>query len=224
MKAVPALLNTNIQEFTAQFKLLRSYYSHFQIDIADGKLFPNTTVSIDDILKEIAGWSPHQTEGVTFDFDLMVTDFKTAINELEELQKLITIDIVFLHSKALKTQQLPSSEKFIIGIAIDPDDQIEDLDNRYDLKTLKALQIMTVTPGFQGSPFLYEQLIKIEQLREVGYKSLVYIDGGMNDTTIPLLLNLDYKPNILGIGSFLTKAPNLQKHIDFLHNNSIDVS
>ena len=79
---------------------------------------------------------------------------------------------------------------------------------------------MSVNPGKQGSPFIPETLKKIEQLRLLGYRSKIFLDGGVNDQTLPLILNQKYLPDVLCPGSFLTRAKDLEKNIKFLKNST----
>ena len=221
MKAVPALLNKTADEMKSQYVNLYKYFTDFQIDICDGILVPNTTVSLEDVIDEINKWPNEILAGKKFDFDLMVVDFNNAIEHLNTITNKITINNVFLHSRSIKNQSLPKSKTFTIGIAIDPEDSLEDLESQLNIKDVKSIQIMTVNPGFQGSPFLSNQLLKIEQLRKIGYESLIYIDGSVNETTIPQLIKLDYKPDVIGIGSFFSKAPDINIRLEFLKSHNI---
>lgn len=221
MKALPALLTNAKDEFIAQFHTLKPHFRTFQIDICDGKLVPNTTLSISEISEIFDGLNAAEIKPYVFDFDLMVTDIKPAVQALESLANKITINNVFLHSASSIPTKFPVSDSFTTGIAIDPPDSIADIDQRYGLNSIQAVQIMTVNPGFQGSPFLKEMLKKIDQLRLYGYKLPIYIDGGVNASSIPTIVSNNYKPDFCGIGSFLTKAQNLTANLEFLSKHNI---
>ncbi len=105
---------------------------------------------------------------------------------------------------------------FTIGLDIFPQVQISDIVRQYDLKQISSLQVMTVTPGFQGSPFLPEMLDKIQQLRAHYYDGEVMIDGGVNANTIAVIKNKKFPPDFLCIGSYLTKAPDLAQRLNEL--------
>jgi pentose-5-phosphate-3-epimerase len=79
---------------------------------------------------------------------------------------------------------------------------------------------MSVNPGRQGQPFLLETLKKIEQLRLLGYRNKIFLDGGINEKTIPEILAQKFLPDVLCPGSFLTKADekDLSKRVDYLFN------
>jgi pentose-5-phosphate-3-epimerase len=76
---------------------------------------------------------------------------------------------------------------------------------------------MSVVPGFQGSKFLPETLDKIEELRHFGYQSDIYLDGGINVTTLPLIYKRNHRPDFLCIGSYLTKSMNIAKSVKDLY-------
>jgi pentose-5-phosphate-3-epimerase len=99
-----------------------------------------------------------------------------------------------------------------------PGDNLEALAQYYDINSIPAIQIMTVIPGFQGSPFQQKELNKIDWLRENGYRNTIFIDGGVNDKTIPIILSRKNRPDFAGIGSFLTKTPNIKDHVEYLAN------
>jgi pentose-5-phosphate-3-epimerase len=75
---------------------------------------------------------------------------------------------------------------------------------------------MSVNPGFQGSPFLPEMLNKIEQLRNIGYRKEIFLDGAVNEKTISVILSKKYRPDFICPGSYLTKAKDLEKNVEYL--------
>lgn len=218
MNAIPALLTNSEEEFIKQIIELSAYFDYFQIDITDGKFVPSTTLTIEQLRHALSQIDSKLLQRLTFDFDLMTFDYTDVINTLLKMQNSIKINNVFIHASALKSQPLPILTDFFIGIALDPTDQIEAIDRQYDVKSIPCIQIMTVTPGFQGSPFREEELNKIDQLRKMSYESNIYLDGGVNDTTIPIILSHENRPNYLGIGSFLSKAPDIKQRVQYLNN------
>ena len=112
-------------------------------------------------------------------------------------------------------------QPFKFGLVLNPKDSVESLVKNHALFKLEAVQIMSVNPGFQGSVFIPETLTKIQQLRQLGYRKSILLDGGINDKSLPQILELKYKPDILTIGSFLTKANNLSKKITYLKSLAV---
>ncbi|NTU46008.1 hypothetical protein HGA88_00080 [Candidatus Roizmanbacteria bacterium] len=216
MNIIPALLVKTKEELQKQITTVSPYFSTVQIDIADGTFVPNKTLSIQNVL-ETCSLSP---KGIVFDFHLMVVDYRKALQELKIFSPLISIGNIFLHSKlAPPLEQLKfECNNLTIGLAINPEEQIDDLAVQYTLSSIPFLQIMTVNPGFQGGSFLSDSLYKIEQLKKHDYRSPIYVDGGINDRTISQIMQKKYRPNYLCVGSYLSNAGDeLEARIAQLH-------
>ena len=149
----------------------------------------------------------------------MVSDFEKDIFKLNQLKKLINIKNIFIHFSAIKNFKLKieNLSSLPIGLTLNPEDQVDDLVNRYNLKQIQVMQIMSVVPGVQGNPFLPDTLKKIEQLRLLGYKNKIFLDGAVNDKTLPIINRLKYKPDVICPGSYLTKAKDLKKNVNYLN-------
>ncbi len=218
MQICPSMPEPTMDALAATINRLSPFYNYFQIDIGDGIFVSNRTVQIDDIAKNYKQINNYQS--LVFDFHLMVSDFKTDISKLNNLQKIINIQNIFIHFSAIgnwKLSGIRNLSPFPIGLTLNPEDQVDDLTNHYGLKQIPLIQIMSVIPGVQGNPFLPDTLKKIEQLRVLGYKSNIFLDGAVNDKTLPIINKLKYKPDVICPGSFLTKAKNLKKNIKYLN-------
>lgn len=219
MHIIPALLNTSQDEFSAQLTNLSKYFHHFQIDIADGVFVPNTTIPVDEIRSAFSACLPaRQVHGsslgnIFFDFHLMVNDYEAEIKKLQSLSQQIKIKTIFIHLSLLPDYErlTMNYESFSIGLVLNPEDTVESLAKTYDLTKLEHIQIMSVNPGFQGAPFIPETLKKVEHLRLKYYRNKIYLDGGINEKTLPTIMEQKYKPDVLCIGSYLTKTENLKE-------------
>jgi ribulose-phosphate 3-epimerase len=218
MHVIPALLTNNVEDLFQQVDKLIPYYTKFQIDIADGDFVPNTTVQITDIGSYLNHTSKRYDSPIRFDFHLMVTDWESEIELLTQLDNFLTIDTVFIHYGVLKTcQAFPRKQsKYTIGLVANPEDDIEEIDCRFSISTIPSIQLMTVSPGFQGSPFVPESLQKIDYLQRKHYEGPIYIDGSVNDKTLPVINTRKHKPDYIGVGSFLSKAENIEERVAFL--------
>lgn len=215
MNVVPALLEQDVEVQKKQLLSLSRHYSRFQIDIADNIFVPNKTTQVDELLNSsffnIAG-------GVLFDFHLMVADPIKHIDAIKLLPKK-RIGTILIHYSVFPQysdlKRLYPTLRF--GVVLNPEDEVNAIPEEL-ITRLPSLQIMTITPGFQGSSFIEKLLIKIEQARKRGYRGEILIDGSVNEKTIPVILSKEYKPDILGIGSFLTKASPkaLRERVDYL--------
>ncbi|PIQ73684.1 hypothetical protein COV58_01170 [Candidatus Roizmanbacteria bacterium CG11_big_fil_rev_8_21_14_0_20_36_8] len=207
MKIVPTLLTLDKFELMDQLELFQPFYNRIQIDVADGVLVPNVTTQIDELIelleKDLIDIKPE----TVFDFHLMVRDFSKELEKIKEFQKYANINLVLINADLkVDISKLTEQYDFSIGLDISPKREILSSARQYDLDSIKAIQIMTVEPGFQGSPFLPDMLQKIQQLREFHYKHEILIDGGVNSDTIPTISEQKFKPDIICIGSYLTKA------------------
>lgn len=216
MKALPALLTSSVEDLFQQIHKCSRYYSYFQIDIADGEFVPNTTVSIEDIYQYLE--SEHTSSiyhSCIFDFHLMVMNPEEQIEKLVGLQKSIPIKNVFIHQKLNPPLRsiMDRFSEFTIGLVLNPEDSVNDLVHDYPLNSIPAIQIMSVNPGFQGSPFLEETLDKIEQLRKNNYKYEIFLDGGVNNKTLPVIKSKPFRPDFVGIGSYISQAENLKDRV-----------
>lgn len=210
MQTIPSILEKDVSSLFYQIKKLSPYFSRFQIDIADGILVPNKTVQIEEI-KDSLNKDCLYKDSLLFDFHLMVKDYQTEIKKLEELKKIIKINYIFIHFSAIENYfSLP------IGLILNPQDQINDLNSHYLLNSIPFIQIMSVVPGFQGSPFIPDTLNKIEQLRDIGYRKEIFLDGAISEKTIPVILAKKYQPNFICPGSYLTKTKTLKENVEYL--------
>lgn len=220
MQVIPSILEKDVASFLNQLKKLTPYFNTFQIDIADGIFVPNKTLDINDIILTIKQFNNTTISNLVFDFHLMIKDYEKEVKKLSNLviKKSVNIKNIFIHYSLFPNYQLliTNYPSFSFGLVLNPEDSIELLTSNFHLQTIPAIQIMSVNPGFQGSEFIPETLKKIEQLRLQDYRNKIYLDGAINQSTLPLIKSLKYRPDYICPGSFLTKAKNLQKNINFL--------
>lgn len=95
------------------------------------------------------------------------------------------------------------------GIAINPGTAVEVLDGVLDRADL--IQVMTVHPGFGGQEFIPAELEKIKRLREklrrLDLKTLIAVDGGIDEKTAPLAVTAGATVLIAGSAIFNRRAP-----------------
>ncbi len=217
MQTVPSILEKNSQDLFFQINRLSKYFPRFQIDIADGIFVPNKTVQIEEI-KDSLNKDCLYKDSLLFDFHLMVKDYEVHIKKIAGLKKIINIKNIFIHFNLFPNYQLLTADYSLpIGLVLNPQDHVSDLTSHYALDTIPYLQIMSVNLGFQGSPFLPETLNKIEQLRDIGYRKEIFLDGAVNEKTIPVILAKKYQPDFICPGSYLTKTKTLEENVKYLN-------
>jgi ribulose-phosphate 3-epimerase len=99
-----------------------------------------------------------------------------------------------------------------IGFVLNPETSIEKLAPFID--DIDQVLIMTVNPGFYGSPFLPEMLDKIAELRKLKPDLDIEVDGGVTDKTIALVDKAG--ANLFVSGSYIMKAENVKDSINSL--------
>ena len=217
MQICPSMPEPTMEALAATINRLSPYYNYFQIDIGDGIFVSNRTVQIDTILNDFKQFNNYQF--LNFDFHLMVSDFERDIAKLNQLNKYIVIKNIFIHYSAIKNFKLKIEKlsDIPIGLTLNPEDSVDNLKSHFNLKKLPTIQIMSVTPGVQGNPFIPNTLNKIEQLRLLDYRNKIYLDGAVNDKTLPFINEQKYKPDVICPGSYLTKTKTLKKNVEYLN-------
>ncbi|MCX7955819.1 MAG: hypothetical protein N2593_01780 [Patescibacteria group bacterium] len=220
MDICPSILEKTINDYFQTIKKLSKYFSWFQLDFADGMYVKNKTASLDDFLDQFIS-QQSIFNNLSFDFHLMTKNYQENIKKLFEFKNKIKIKNVFIHYDLMPEKNYFKNNKndFIIGLAINPQNKIDSLAKKYNLKIIKAIQIMSVNPGAQGNPFIEKTLKKIEQLKNFSYRNKIFLDGGINDKTLPIILKQKFLPDVVCPGSFLAKIKNedeIKRRIDFL--------
>ncbi|OGK31356.1 hypothetical protein A3F32_02460 [Candidatus Roizmanbacteria bacterium RIFCSPHIGHO2_12_FULL_42_10] len=225
MKIFPTILEQSAEALYKQIANLSSVFQYFQIDIADGQFVDGETVSIDTLSK-----SPNKSDfllksqsfpnskslrSISCEFHLMVSDIPHHIESLGKEQA-FDIQLVIVHLEAAIAwadydehidlyAKLKSAFPFEFGIAISPETPLAQY--LHSVLAFPVIQIMTVQPGAQGRPFMPSQLEHIATLREAGYMGSIQIDGGVNEHTLPIILQNRYWPDAICPGSFLREKP-----------------
>lgn len=208
---MPSLLEKNTGELFGHIERMRSYYSFFQIDIADGDFVPNRTLQPEDIGAYLRTNSP-PVKDLVFDIHLMVRDYASYMQRILRLRLLLPVRCVLVHFGAHLHEEDTKKAPFPVGLVLNPGDEIDDVVKNYSsLDIFPEIQLMTVEPGFQGSPFIGQSLNKIEQLRNNNYRNEILIDGAVNPETASIMSRLPCKPDTICPGSYLTRAPDLAR-------------
>ena len=175
----------------------KSDADYLHVDIMDGKFVLNKTYTIGDVIK----FSSYTSK--MMDIHLMV---KNPDKYIDELCMLNVNDIIF-HYEAVKNQMDVinhiKNNGVKAGVAINPETSPKVL---FDLLPfIDIVLVMTVEPGKSGQKFMESVLYKIDVLKkeidEKGYKTLISVDGGVNETNIDLLK--EKKVDILVSSSYL---------------------
>lgn len=91
----------------------------------------------------------------------------------------------------------------LAGVSVKPNTQIQQI---FDLlENIDLILVMSVEPGKSGQSFIPETLAKVDELNSIrkkyGYKFLIEVDGGINNTNASELINSG--ANVLVSGSYV---------------------
>ncbi|MBP6044836.1 MAG: hypothetical protein WAT72_04545 [Microgenomates group bacterium] len=213
MQVIPSLDVSNVSDLITQIERLIPFYQRFQIDFADGIFVDFATPPLISLLETITPFKE-----LEFDFHLMTADYQKALNEIKPYNKIIKIPTIFVHHGATPPPDLflEPPQPYNYGLILNPDDSIDTIEHVYDLPRIENIQIMSIIPGPQGNPFIPFTINKIDQLRELGYKHNIFLDGGINKDSLEIIKNKKYHPDYICPGSFFSRAENVEDRVQYL--------
>jgi len=191
--AVSFLKSPNSKEETI-LKIDQSIADYIHVDLMDGKFAGTNNLDWDGILPTL------KKVRKPLDIHLMTLDLTEHINQLS----LLNPEWITFHYEAtsdpLKMIQFIKEKKCKVGIAINPETEVQKI--MPFLSQVDLVLVMTVHPGYGGQTFLAEMISKLKKLREIKpqYHFQISVDGGINDQTLELVK--DYA-DIVVSGSFI---------------------
>lgn len=201
MQIYPSILETSSQAFGDQFERVLPYFSHFQLDVADGKLVHNTTIPIKDI-ETVLTKKKAELAGKTFEFHLMVADYDTEVITINHLPEYIRVSRILIHLSAYSQRLKLPTTSLPLGIVLNPEDEIQT--HWQTIQQFPSVQLMTIHPGMQGTAFMPEALTKIDQLHTLGFSGDIILDGGINDKSLSKIMHREHLPTAVCPGSYFT--------------------
>lgn len=179
MKVSVSILSNSIKPVDIVKKLDNTKADYIHIDIMDGKFVENKTWTVSEI-KKITSCSK-----LPLDVHLMVENPSKYIEEFA----LLNTNYIAFHYEAVKDidKMINEIKKYglKVGIAINPETS-EEVVFPY-LSRIDEVLIMSVHPGKSGQSFIEHSLEKISQLKKIiienNYKTIISVDGGINDET-----------------------------------------
>lgn len=199
---IPAIIAKTQQELDQAIHTVSGLAPRLQLDIMDGCFVPNQSLNFDFQLPKKETYEAH----------LMVYD------PLEWIQNHgHKVDIILVHIESCKKPQEIINllnEKKRIGFALNPQTPIEKIVPL--IEHINQALVMTVNPGFYGSPFIPETLHKVQRLRRLKPQLDIEVDGSINNKTI--IQAHEKGANLFVSGSYIMKAKNPRARIEELLN------
>lgn len=204
-KIFPAIIAKNQKELNESFQRWENSVKELHLDVIDGKFVPNLSLN----------FALHLSKKFVYNAHLMMKNPETWIKKHLK-QKEIKLFIP-------QFEEIKDKEKYLawmkqhhqkIAFTLKPETQVKEIAPY--LKKVDHILILTVNPGFYGSPFLPENLKKIKQIKTLNPKIKIIVDGAMNPTTIKQAAQAgaDY----FGVGSYLAKADHPKERMKSLMN------
>jgi len=179
-----------------------------QLDVMDNKFVPNASLDFDFLLPQ---------EAYRFEAHLMIENPDEWIGKYWK-----KVDTIIAHFEAVKNPEgmIESVKKKDrkMAFALNPETDIGQI--RDYLSQIDQVLVMTVHPGFYGSPFLPETMDKIRRLRDLKPGLDIEVDGGITADTIDEANKAG--ANMFVSGSYLIKSENIRERIAILENKIID--
>lgn len=201
-KIIPAIIAKNQKDLNERLKKVLDFFNLVQLDIMDNKFVPNASLFFDFSLPETM---------CNFEAHLMVQDPQSWIEKNG-----YKVDTILVHFESNYDQEsiidLVKQQGKKFGFVLNPETQIDKISSFLD--EIDQVLIMTVNPGFYGSPFLPNMLDKIHKLREMKSTLDIEVDGGITDKTIGLVAKAG--ANMFVSGSYIVKAENVSEAINNL--------
>jgi ribulose-phosphate 3-epimerase len=181
----------------------RSEADWFHLDIMDGIFVPNISFGF-PVMKAIkkAAAKPLDVHLMIVDPDRYLTRFS------EEGANSLTVQYeacTHLHRTVAEIRNLGMKA----GVALNPATPVMLLKNI--LSSIDMVLIMTVNPGFGGQLFIKESYNKITELRKMidagGYDVLIEVDGGIDTTNAPKLIESGVNVLVAGNSVFGSSNP-----------------
>ncbi len=196
-------------------KAERAGMDFLHIDIMDGVFVKNITFG-PMVLEAISSMTD-----LPLHVHLMIIE---PIRYIKEFSMIKNTRLISFHyeatEKILKTLMEIKKENKKVGLAINPESSFENI--KKFLNKIDEVLIMSVHPGFSGQKFLTYVLDKIEEIKRYKIQKKlnfeIAIDGGLNEETIPLVI--EKGAEVLCIGSYFFKNKNSVKFLNRIKNAS----
>jgi ribulose-phosphate 3-epimerase len=173
-----------------------------QVDVMDGRFVPNITFGplVVEALRSVVS--------VPLDVHLMIVEPERYLADFARAgaDRLMVHQEACLHLHGV----LQSVHELSVeaGVAINPGTPLSVLEEVLDLTDV--IQVMTVNPGFGGQPLIHSQVDKIRRLRQMldekGLEIPIAVDGGINPTTAPLVVEAGATVLVAGSSIYNSKA------------------
>jgi ribulose-phosphate 3-epimerase len=197
VSVVPAILTDDPQVLKTMVRQAEAFCDYVQFDIMDGRFVPSQSIKCEHIaaLNTTLSWEAHLMVEKPEDY---ATDFMKAGARR-----------ITFHYEAS-----PHPEKVIrlikdlgleAGLALNPETPVAAVLPL--VSEVASVLLLTVHPGFYGSPFIPEVLQKVAELRRVYPEIEIGVDGGIKEGNIAQVARAGVDAICVGSAVFLKPQP-----------------
>ncbi|HHM23534.1 MAG TPA: ribulose-phosphate 3-epimerase [Bacteroidetes bacterium] len=206
IRIAPSILNADFAHLEKEIRRMENAgVDWIHLDIMDGHFVPNLTFGAPVVEKL------RSITGLPFDAHLMIENPERYLKDFREAGvNWLTVHVevgYHLHRTIDAIRKLGMHP----GVAINPGTPAAWLDPL--LPFVDLILVMTVNPGFGGQKFIPEMLDKIRdvagKIRDSGREILLEVDGGLDQHTVPAVL--ESGADVLVIGSAIFEQPDPQQ-------------
>ena len=170
------------------------------IDIMDAHLVPNLS------------YGPAMVKAIRKGFPDCILDVHLMMdNPAKYVNAFITSGADELTIHAEIDEDIPSIIKEIhslgakAGISIKPGTQVSEIVKYLD--DVELILIMSVEPGFGGQKMMPDCLLKLRELRDMGFNGILSVDGGINAENAKLAVQHGANRLVMGTALFNSQDP-----------------
>jgi ribulose-phosphate 3-epimerase len=208
-KISPSLLAANFANLAEDIEMInRSEADWLHLDIMDGVFVPNISFGF-PVINAVSKICKKP-----LDVHLMVVNPEKFIPEVKATGAMI----MNVHYEACphlhRVIQQIREAGMEPAVTINPSTPVSMLKDI--IEDVYMVLIMSVNPGFGGQKFIKHSVEKVKELRqlidETGSNALIEVDGGVNKTTAPLLLEAGADVLVAGNSVFSASSPEEMIH------------
>ncbi len=200
----PSILSADFTDLGSAVRLVQEGGADYiHVDVMDGHYVPNLTIGppVVKALKRVAT--------VPLDVHLMITNAESTVEWYLDAGA----DIVTVHAEACdhlhRVVQTIRSAGARPAVSLNPATPVEHV--RDVIGDVDMVLLMSVNPGFGGQSFIERTIVKVRQLAalcaEEGASPLIQVDGGIDESTAPLVAAEGARVLVAGSAVFCADDP-----------------
>ncbi len=176
-RVVPAILTDDPEQLVDMFRRAETFTTYVQVDIMDSQFVPSCSVSYRDLdgLKTRLKWEVH----------LMVNHPRETMADFQRAGAVRAVCHYEAAEEPSEVIRLARRLGLGIGLAINPETPVTAILPL--LADVDSVLLLSVNPGFYGSPFIPDTLDKVAELRAARPDLEIGIDGGIKESNIEMV-------------------------------------